>query len=217
MKNYFIYFILGLFLVSCEIDSMNPYPCPDGSCDAVFVIDTIQNPGSYQDDQGVWHLKHSGLNYFRILGKTDPIHSQYLINNTPSIYTAYDSNYFYIPNQITWSYPVYSYLGLFSNNNLNSPILIENQFLTLPQIINNISVSNIAGYEINKRFNFNHPAAFTMLQTYSKYNYNPTQQMVFFPDMIGDKADIYIKVSWASDWWGVNVEKFYKLSIIFED
>jgi hypothetical protein len=215
MKNYFIYFILGLFLVSCEIDSM--YPCPDGSCDAVFVIDTIQNPGSYQDNQGVWHLKHSGLNYFRILGKTDPIHSQYLINNTPSIYTAYDSNYFYIPNQITWSYPVYSYLGLFSNNNLNSPILIENQFLTLPQIINNISVSNIAGYEINKRFNFNHPAAFTMLQTYSKYNYNPTQQMVFFPDMIGDKADIYIKVSWASDWWGVNVEKFYKLSIIFED
>jgi len=38
--------------------------CLDGNCDATFVIDTIQNPGSYLDNEGIWHIKYSGLNYF---------------------------------------------------------------------------------------------------------------------------------------------------------
>jgi hypothetical protein len=140
---------------SCSIEDLeNNYPCPDGNCDAIFIIDTIQNPGSYQDLNGVWHIKYSGLNYFRIKGQTSIIKNQYLINGVPSIITSFDSNYFYIPNQVTWTYPVYSFLGLFSNNNLSQAILIGNQTYTLPQIINNISVSNLAGYEINKKFNF---------------------------------------------------------------
>jgi hypothetical protein len=53
----------------------------------------------------------------------------------------------------------------------------------------------LVGYEITKHFNFNTPYAQTLLQTYSKYNYHPTQQMVFFPEMIGDEAKIYIRVA----------------------
>lgn len=216
--NFTKYFIfIFAFLISCEINDNSKYPCPDGNCDAEFVIDTQQNPGSYKDSNGIWHIKHSGLNYFRIKGNTDPLISEYLINGVPQIETGYDSNYFYIPGQVTWTYPVYSYLGLFTNNNLSHPIPIGTQTYTLPQLINDTSVSNLAGYEINRYFNFNHPAAKTLLQTYSRYNYYPTQQMPFFTDMVGDTAEIYIRVLWNSDFSGESVEKIYNLSVIFED
>lgn len=35
--------------------------------------------------------------------------------------------------------------------------------------------------------------------------------------MIGDSAEIYIRVLWNSDFGGESVEKTYKLSMIFED
>jgi len=218
MKNFILIFLLGILFSSCSLEDLeNNYPCPDGHCDAYFEIDIQQNPGSYQDTQGIWHIKYSGLNYFRIKGITDPLIPLYLSNNTPKIETGYDSNYFYIPGQVTWTYPIYSYLGLFNNNNLSQAIPIGSQTYTLPQITNNTSVSNLAGYEINRYFNFNHPAAKTLLQTYSKYTYTPTQHMVFFPEMIGDKVDIYIRVLWNNDFGGQNIKKIYKLSIIFED
>jgi len=112
MKRFFILFLFPIF-TSCEVLKDDSYPCPDGNCDAVFIIDDQQNPGSYKDNNGVWHIKYSGLNYFRVLGQTDPIIDKYLINNVPSIVTAFDSNYYYIPDLVTWTYPVYSYQGLF--------------------------------------------------------------------------------------------------------
>jgi hypothetical protein len=216
--NFIKYLIFIIpFIISCEALEENDYPCPDGNCDATFIIDELQNPGSYKDANGIWHVKHSGLNYFRINGTTDPLVASYIVNGVPLMETGYDSNYFYVPGQVTWTYPVYSYLGLYINNNLSQPIPIGSQTVTLPQLVNDTSVSNLAGYEINRYFNFNHPAAKTMLQTYSKYTYTPTQQMPFFTDMIGDSAEIYIKVLWNSDFVGDSAEKVYKLSVIFED
>ena len=215
MKKNFLLLVLGFIFISCEVDPVNQYPCPDGNCDAQFVIDTQQNPGSYQDANGVWHIKYSGLNYFRIKGNTDPLISDYVLNGVPKMEVGYDSNYFYIPNNVTWTYPVYSYLGLFINNNLQTAIPIGYFNYTLPQIVNDTSVSNIAGYEISRYFNFNHVAAKTMLQTYSKYTYTPTQQMVFFPDMIGDTAQIYIRVLWNSDFGGESIERIYQLNVKF--
>jgi hypothetical protein len=218
MKNFILIFLLGILFSSCSLEDLeNDYPCPDGHCDAIFEIDTQQNPGSYQDAQGVWHIKYSGLNYFRIKGITDPLISMYHINGVPQIVTGYDSNYFYTPQGITWTYPVYSYLGVFSNNNLTNPILIGTQTYTLPQLVNDTSISNLAGYEINRYFNFNHVAAPTLLQTYSKYNYKPTQHMVFFPEMVGKTVDIYIRVVFNSDLYGKSVKRFYKLTVIFEN
>lgn len=215
--RYLICVFLVLF-ISCEdITEEKIYPCPDGNCDAEFVVDIQQNPDSYKDANGIWHVKHSGLNYFRIKGTTDPLVDSYIVNGVPLMETGYDSNYFYVPGQVTWTYPVYSYLGLYINNNLSQPIPVGTQTVTLPQLVNDTSVSNLAGYEINRYFNFNHPAAKTMLQTYSKYTYTPTQQIPFVTDMIGDTVDFYIRVLWNSDFGGESVEKTYKLSVIFED
>lgn len=217
MKKYFLLLALSFISISCEVDSLNQYPCPDGNCDAQFIIDTQQNPGSYQDENGVWHVKYSGLHYFRIKGLTDSLIPDYIINGVPQIEVGYDSNYFYTPTGVTWTYPVYSYLGLYTNNNLSTPIPIGYQTYTLPQLINDTSVSNLAGYEINRYFNFNHPAAKTLLQTYSKYTYTPTQLIPYHPNMIGDSVEIYIRVLFNSDFSGESVEKFYTLKIKFEN
>ena len=143
-------------LTNCTKDNSlkKPYPCPDGSCDASFIIDTIQNRGSFIDNTGTWHIKHSGLNYFRILGETDTLVRTYVINGIPLIETGYDSNYFYIPGNITWTYPVYSFLGLFTNNNLGKAIPFGTKTYTITQLTDNYYIENLAGYQISKKFHF---------------------------------------------------------------
>jgi len=214
LKNLPFLFLLGIYLTSCTPEEINP--CVDGNCDASFYIDVTQNPGSYQDAQGVWHVKWSGLNYFRVKGQTDELSPEYIVNGVPLIETSYDSNFFYTPI-VTWTFPLYSYLGVFSNNNLENPIFIGNNMLTLPQIVEDTSISNLAGYEINRYFNFSHPASKTLLQTYSKYTYYPVQQMPFDPQFIGKTADLYIRVLFNSDFSGSTQQRFYKLSIKFEN
>jgi hypothetical protein len=217
LKSIFLVFLLGISFISCTPEDIrDSSPCVDGNCDASFYIDAVQNPGSYQDAQGVWHVKWSGLNYFRIKGQTDQLNSEYIVNGVPLIETGYDSNFFYTPTGITWTFPLYSYLGVFSNNNLTNPIPIGSATYTLPQIVDDTSVSNLAGYQINRYFNFNHPAAKTMLQTYSKYTYTPVQQMPFHQGMIGKTADIYIRVLFNSDFSGATQERVYKLTVKFE-
>jgi len=220
MKSKFIsigyLFIIICLSYSCRKDPLanKPYPCIDGECDAFFIIDTIQNKGSFLDNNGVWNIKYSGLNYFRIIGETDELDSTYIINGIPLIETGYDSNYFYIAGQVTWTYPVYSFLGLFADNNLKKAIPFGTRTYTITQLTDTYYIDNLAGYQISKKFKYNHPAASTMLQSYSKYNYNPIQQMVFFKDMIGDTAKIFIRVTWNND-YGKSVEKTYELKIKF--
>jgi hypothetical protein len=211
----FSFFILCT-LFSCKKDpyANKPYPCLNGPCKAKFVIDTIQNRGSFIDNTDTWNIKYSGLNYFRILGEASILHPAYVINGVPLIETGYDSNFFYVAGNITWVYPLYSYLGLFSNGNLTRPIPFATGTYTIRQLTDTYFIDNLAGYQINKKFNFDHPAASTMLQTYSKYNYKPTQQMVFFREMIGKDAEIYIRVTWNTD-VGRRVENIYKLKVKF--
>ena len=217
LKNLLLVFLLGIIFISCSPDELgNSSPCIDGNCNSEFVIDTIQNPGSYKDNQGVWHVKWSGLNYFRIKGQTDQLRSEYVVNGVPLIEVGCDSNFFYTPTGITWTFPLYSYLGVFSNNNLTNPIPTSYGTFTLPQIVDDTSVSNLAGYQINRYFNFNHPAAETMLQTYSKYTYTPVQQMPFHQGMIGKTADVYIRVLFNSDFGGEMEENYIKLTLNFE-
>ena len=44
---------------------------------------------------------------------------------------------------------------------------------------------NIAGYQIQKNFCWECPYAETLLGTYSKYNYNPRQQIFIDNEMVG--------------------------------
>jgi hypothetical protein len=115
---------LGLFLllVSCSIAEESTPVCIDGSCDAAFRIDTQVNPGSFQDSDGVWHIKYSGYSYFTVKGIADQLNSENIVNGTPLIETGFDSDFFFTPENLQWTYPVYSFLGLTSNNTLTTAI-----------------------------------------------------------------------------------------------
>ncbi len=211
-KNKLIVILIFLFLACTPEKKFETVVCTDGLCDAKFVIDVAQNPGSYQDASGLWHVKYSGLSYFRIKGNTSELNSNYIVNGVPLIETAFDSNYFFIPGVITWTYPVYSFLGLYSNNNLTKPIPVGYQSYTITQLATNYSITNIVGYEITKHTSFDKPYSSTLFATYSKYNTHPTQQIIFFREMIGDSAEIYINVT-----WGEMTSKKYVLKVKFEN
>lgn len=104
---------LSFLSLSCEdLLKEEKSPCLNGNCEATFVVDVPQNPGSYLDSNGIWHIKYSGLNYFRIKGNTDVLKPEYIINGVPLMETGYDSNYFFVPGNVTWKYPVYSLSGV---------------------------------------------------------------------------------------------------------
>ncbi len=169
---------------------------------------------TYQDVQGVWHIKHAGLNYFTVKGDVNELDPHYVINGIPLVSVGFDSNFFYTPGNVIWTYPVYSYLGLWSSNQMNTPIAVGTQTYTFPQLIGQTSIMNLAGYTIqrNPNVNVNHPAYKTYFATYSKYTYRPQQSMTFFPDFIGRTATIYIEVT-----LGENKKTILKeLKVVFE-
>jgi len=211
-----VLFLLGLVFIfsSCTLEPLEEPVCQDGSCDAAFVVDTQVNPGSYQDSNGVWHVKYSGHNYFTLKGIADKLNSENIVNGVPLIETGYDSDLFFTPSNIQFTYPVYSFLGLYSNSTYTTPIPVGYQTLTLPQILNNSSVTNIVGYEINSHTTFNAPYSPTLLATYAKYNYSPRKAMIFLPSFVGKEANIYIRVIWGE----VHSEtKYYVLHVKFEN
>ena len=213
LKNLFVLVVLVL-LASCSTPDIEPNVCLNGNCGAEFRIDTLGHPGTYQDGQGVWHIKHAGLNYFTVKGNVNELDPHYVINGIPLVSVGFDSNFFYTPGNVVWTYPVYSYLGLWSSNQMNTPIPIGTQTYTFPQLIGQTNIMNLTGYTIqrNPNVNVNHPAYKTYFATYSKYTYRPQQSMTFFPDFIGRTATIYIEVT-----LGENKETITKeLKIVFE-
>ena len=59
------------------------------------------------------------------------------------------------------------------------------------------------------------PYTSTLLGTYSKYNYYPTQNIFFDKAMIGDTASIFIQVTFNSD-VGIKEIKEKEMKIIFK-
>jgi hypothetical protein len=209
-------FISILFLFSCSENISKREVCLNGNCQADFWIDTQGHPGTYLDNNGVWHIKYAGLNYFTVKGNLSPLHPHYVINNVPLVETAFDSNFFYIPGNIIWTYPVYSYLGLWNSSQMNTPIPIGTQTYTFPALVNaNIAtINNLAGYSIQPHLNWygNQSVLQSYFASYSKYTYTPQQSMVFFSDFIGKTATIYIEVGFGE---GESVVK-KELKIVFE-
>ena len=196
LKNLFL-LLLSLFVFSCSTPEIEPDVCLNGNCGAEFWVDIQGHPGTYQDAQGVWHVKHAGLNYFTVKGNVNELDPHYVINGIPLVSVGFDSNFFYTPGNVIWTYPVYSYLGLWSSNQMNTPIPVGTQTYTFPQLIGQTNIMNLTGYTIqrNPNVNVNHPAYKTYFATYSKYTYRPQQSMTFFPDFIGRTATIYIEVT----------------------
>jgi hypothetical protein len=189
--------VISLLVFSCTPDEVVLNVCLNGDCGAEFWIDIQGHPGTYQDAQGVWHIKHANLDYFTVKGRINQLDPHYVINGVPLISTGFDSNLFYTLGNVIWTYPVYSYLGLWSSSQMNTPIPVGTQTYTFPQLVQQSTILNLAGYEIqrNPNVNVNHPAYKTYFATYSSYTYTPQQSMVFFDDLEGKTATIYIEVT----------------------
>ena len=198
----FLFLLVASFLLfSCTPDEVSQNVCLNGDCGAEFWVDTLGHPGTYKDAEGVWHVKHANLDYFTVKGSINELDPHYVINGVPLVSTGFDSNFFYTPGNVIWTYPVYSYLGLWSSSQMNTPIPYGTASYTFPELIQRATILNLAGYEIqrNPNVNVNHPAYKTYFATYSKYTYNPQQSMVFFDDFEGKVATIYIEVSLGED------------------
>lgn len=199
MKQFKFLFLalVSLFIFSCTPDDIQQDVCLNGDCGAEFWIDTLGHPGTYKDANDVWHIKHANLDYFTIKGKINQLDPHYVINGIPLVETGFDSNFFYTLGNVIWTYPTYSFLGLWSSSQMDTPIPYGTASYTFPQLIEQTTILNLAGYEIqhNPHVNVNHPAYQGYFATYSKYTYTPQQSMVFFDDFEGMTASIYIEVT----------------------
>ena len=201
-----VYITLISFLWACSPEELiNNYPCIEGDCDVEFAIDPLVSPGVYQDINDYWHISHQGIQYFTIKGNTSELHPDYIVNGVPLIETVFDSDYWVWINGITFTVPLYSVLGYFTDGDFNNPIPIGNLTYTIEDMANNHPPLNIAGYSYNPNSDIQ------SLGTYSKYNYNPQQQIFFDNQMVGDTAKVFIKTIFPNN---IEIEKEFK--IIFE-
>ena len=207
-----IYIILISFLWACSPEGLiNNYPCISGDCNVEFTIDSLVSPGVYQDINDYWHISHQGIQYFTLKGITSELHPDYIVNGVPLIETIFDSNYWVWINGITFTVPLYSVLGYFTDSDFNNPIPIGNLTYTLEDMAQNFPPLNIAGYSINKNQCMDCPYSETLVGTYSKYNTHPQQQIFFDNQMVGDTTTVFVKTIFPRD---IEVEKEFK--IIFE-
>jgi hypothetical protein len=196
-----------LFLASCSKEEilLNSYPCLDGDCNSFFEIDQLVSPGAYEDENGYWHIEHQGYNYFTIQGQLDELHNDYYVNGVPLVETIFDSNYWVWINSITFTVPLYSVLGFFTNGDFLNPIPIGNLVYTITDMAQNFPPLNIAGYSYNPNSEEN------VLGSFSKYNLEPRQQIFFDTQMVGDTASVFIKTIYPQ-----NIEIENQIKIIFE-
>ena len=203
-----------LIFSSCEKQDLKPLPCPDGNCNYLFFIDTNITK-SFTDPNGYTHVQHGGVNYFTIQGYLEKLDPYYVVNGVPLIETQYDSDYWVIFDTIQWNIPTYSYMGWFTDRQFQVPFPIGNRTYTLTEVANGMPPLNIVGYSIQKNMCMDCPYTPTLLGTYSKYNYEPRQQVFFDSEMAGDTAQIFVRVLFNND-SGPRVTKDTTFNVIFE-
>ena len=203
-----------LIFSSCEKQDLKPLPCPDGNCNYLFFIDTNITK-SFTDPNGYTHVQYGGVNYFTIQGYLEKLDPYYVVNGVPLIETQYDSDYWVIFDTIQWNIPTYSYMGWFTDRQFQVPFPIGNRTYTLTEVANGMPPLNIVGYSIQKNMCMDCPYTPTLLGTYSKYNYEPRQQVFFDSEMAGDTAQIFVRVLFNND-SGPRVTKDTTFNVIFE-
>lgn len=215
MKHIFALLALIFVFSSCEKQDLRPYPCPDGNCNFTFFVDTLVTPDSYTDPNGYIRIKHNGLNYFTIQGYLEELDPYYVVNGVPLIETQYDSDYWVVFDTIGWTLPTYSYMGWFTDRQFQVPFPVGNRTYTLTEVASVMPPLNIVGYQIEKNMCMDCPYTPTLLGTYSKYNYMPRQQIFFDNEMVGDTAQIFIRVLFNND-SGPRVTKDTTFNVVFE-
>ena len=191
--------MISFFWACSPEELIKPYPCNNGDCGVIFEIDPLVSPGVYQDVNGYWHVEYYGLNYFTIKGELDLLDPEYVINGVPLIETSFDSDYWVAIDSIRFTLPIYSVLSWFTNGDYNNPINVGDITYTLNDLSQNHPPLNIVGYQIQKNFCWECPYAETLLGTYSKYNYNPKQQIFLDNEMVGDTLKVMTKTIFNND------------------
>ena len=188
-----------IFAPSCtKLDLQEPSPCINGNCETNYTVIYKGLPIS-QNQNGYYEIDWDGLNYFQIEGFLSELHPQYVINGVPLIEVGFDSDYWVVFDNLKFQTPMYSYLGWFNEQSLNTPIAIGMHSYTMNDLINLHPPTNIAGYQIPKHFCVECPYAPTIVGSHSKYTYTPKQIFILDNEMIGDTINIYVETMFNSD------------------
>ena len=195
IKNSVILFILVVIAIllapSCTKETINQTPC-NGDCETLYTV-IYKNQLINQNSNGYYEIEWDGLNYFQIEGFLSELNNQYVINGVPLIEANFDSDYWVVFDSIMFQTPMYSYLGWFNSNSLNSSIPFGNYTYTINDLISLHSPLNVVGYQVPNHFCMECPYAPTLVGTYSKHTYNPTQNILLDNEMIGDTINIFIE------------------------
>ena len=192
----FIIFLGVILLTSCSKEELNQTPCM-GNCETSYEV-IYKNQLMYSNN-GYFEIEWDDLNYFQISGYLSPLNDQYVVNGVPLIEARFDSDYWVVMDSLTFQTPMYSYLGWFNDHGLNTPISVGNLDVTLTDLMALYPPLNVVGYQIPKYFDVDHPAAESFLGTYSKYNYQPTQNIFVDDEMVGDTINIFIETVFNND------------------
>jgi hypothetical protein len=188
--KYTTLFVLSLAFISCTKEEIYPTPC-NGDCETSYEV--IYKNQTLYPNNGYYEVEWDDLNYFQISGYLTPLNDQYVINDVPLVEAKFDMD------SLTFQTPMYSYLGWFNDQTLETPISVGDYVYTLTDLIQLMPPLNIVGYQIPYNFDVDHPAAESYLGTYSKYNYNPTQNIFVDNEMVGDTINIFIETKFNTD------------------
>ena len=194
--KYTTLFVLSLAFISCTKEEIYPTPC-NGDCETSYEV--IYKNHTLYPNNGYYEVEWDDLNYFQISGYLTPLNDQYVINDVPLVEAKFDSDYWIVMDSLTFQTPMYSYLGWFNDQTLETPISVGDYVYTLTDLIQLMPPLNIVGYQIPYNFDVDHPAAESYLGTYSKYNYNPTQNIFVDNEMVGDTINIFIETKFNTD------------------
>ena len=197
MKYIFYPLALVLALSSCTKEVILQTPC-NGDCETSYEV-IYKNNLISPNSNGYYEVEWDFLNYFQVSGYLTPLNDDYILNGVPLIEARFDSDYWVVLDSLTFQTPMYSYLGWFNSNTLNDPVSIGNYEITLIDMISLYPPLNVVGYQIPRYFDVDHPAAHTLLGTYSKYNYHPTQNIFLDNEMVGDTINIFIETQFNTD------------------
>ena len=182
--------IISLF--SCTKETIHQDVCINGNCDANYIV-VYKNQEILPNINGHYEIDWDGLNYFQIKGALTPMNDQYVINGIPLVESRFDSDYWVVFDSLQFQTPMFSYLGWFTDNGLNTPITIGPYIYTMNDLLNIHPPYNIAGYQLPKHWCTECPTAESHVGSYSKYNYEPTQNFLLDNEMVGDTVNLFIE------------------------
>ena len=186
--------IVLMFTPSCKkLNQPQIAVCKTGDCETQFIV-IYQNQEIYPNGNGDYEIEWDGLNYFQVKGQASELKYEYCnADGIPFIETKFDSDYWVVMQNIYFTTPMYSFLGWFNDQGLNTPIPIGQYTYTMNDLIDLHPPLNVVGYQIPKNFCTECPYAPTIIGTYSKYNYHPTQNILLDDEMIGDTINLFIE------------------------